>query len=358
MNSLLQARTEINEIDAQIAKLFEQRMQAASKVAQYKQQNGLPVYDEKREKELIEKNCSLICDKEFIPYYKNMLASILSESKKYQQSILNKEIVAYAGVEGAYAHIASKRLFPQNTLKNYITFEDAVAAVSFGDAEYAVIPFENSYTGEVGEVFDILYYSDVYINRFYDVKIDHSLLCIKGAKIEDIEQVYSHPQALSQCRDYLKAGGYELIPFENTAMAAKYVSEQQDIKKAAVASNETAELYGLNILAEGINTSKDNTTRFAVISRKLNKAGNRFSILFTLSHKAGQLAGVMEIIARYGFNMENIKSKSVKKIPWEYYFYAELIGDASSKNAEEMLKELEGCCNELKMAGIYTKNES
>lgn len=351
VNQLEKARQVINEVDEQMADLFQERMNAAVDVVTYKKENQLPIFDEKREKEVIEKNIQKIKDRKLIPYYKEYLTELMNISKKYQYALLNQGTYGYQGSEGAFAQLALSHLFPEGKQKNYNTWEEVVKGVLNHEIEKGILPFENSYTGEVGEVLDLLLKYDVYIQDFYDLKVDQNLLGIKGSTLQDIKTVYSHHQALSQCADYLKPFHFECIPYPNTALAAQYVSEQKDKTIAAIAAKETAQLYGLEILASEINTSKDNTTRFIVIGNELKQSGNHVSMLFTLEHVAGRLAQVIQVIAKYGYNMENIRSRSLKKSSWEYYFYIAVEGEYD-ENMQAMLEECEACCKNFKVIGI------
>lgn len=266
-----------------------------------------------------------------------------------------KITVGYQGTKGAFSHIASTKIFPEENLLSYPAFEDVFLAVDKGEIPYGVIPFENSYTGEVGEVLDLLLKYDCHISGIYDLKIDQNLLGLKNAGLNDIQLVYSHQQALSQCQTYLREKKLETVPYANTALAAKYVSEAGDIHKAAIASKETAELYGLKILVPNINTSRENTTRFIILTKNLVQAGNRFNLLFTVDHNAGQLAHVIQIIAEHGFNMESIKSRSLHSLPWQYYFYVEIVGELSEPKTQQMIEEMRSSCKELKVLGSYTR---
>ncbi|WMJ22519.1 chorismate mutase [Paludicola sp. MB14-C6] len=355
MNSLEQARAQINQIDKDMAILFEKRMKAVEDVVAFKIENNLPVLDQNREQFVIDKNLAYIQNESYKEYYKEFIQELMNVSKKYQTRLLNNDIIGYQGTQGAFSHIALQQLFPNQKEKSYKTFKEVFQAVESGEITQGILPFENSYTGEVGEVLDLLYQHKCYITKIYDLKINQNLLGVKGTKLTDIKQVYSHHQALSQCKRYFDLYDFELIPFQNTALAAQYVSETNDKTKAAVASTETAKLYELEILVENINTSAENTTRFVVISKNQNKSGNRFNIMFTLSHNAGQLASAMQIISKYNFNMESIQSKSIQNIPWQYYFYVEIIGDASDKNAIALLEELKANCKEIKLLGVYNK---
>ena len=178
---------------------------------------------------------------------------------------------------------------------------------------------------------------------------------MRGTKLSDVKQVYSHQQALSQCGAYFEQHNYELVPYVNTALAAQYVRGCKDRTKVAVASIETAEIYGLEVLVKDIHTSAENTTRFIVISKELKKVGNRFNLLFTVEHQTGALATIMQMIGSFGFNMESIKSKSIHHIPWQYYFYIEVVGDINSDKANKMIDSLKQNCKNLKILGVYTK---
>ena len=353
MNQLDKAREKINAIDVQMRELFEQRMKAVEEVAEYKLKNNMKIFDPDREAEVIEKNSIKMQNEKLKLYYREYIQAVMDISKSYQESIVNCDTYGYQGVLGAFSHIATQRLFPHGKMKNYAAFEGAVKGVLNHEIAKAVLPFENSYTGEVGEILDLLFKYDVVIQSIYDLKINQNLLGLKGATLCDIKQVYSKDQAINQCQDFLKNFHYELIPYANTALAAKFVSESQDKSKAAIASIETAELYGLEVLAENINTSKDNTTRFVVVGNELPEDGNHLSIVFTVHHESGQLAKIMQIVAKYGFNMENIKSRSLKDASWQYYFYMEIEGHYRDEKMQSMLEECRNSSSNFKVIGVY-----
>lgn len=355
MKKLSEARREIDEIDREMARLFVKRMAAATDVAAYKKENGLSVFDAGREEQVIKQNVEQIEKMALRPYYQKYITGLMDLSKRYQKAILNAGTVAYQGIPGAYSYLAMKALFPTNEEKAYESFEEVCKAVLENEAVFGILPFENSYAGEVGESMDLLFRYDLHVVDMYELKINHNLLGIKGARLGDIRRVYSKDQALAQCRRFLDSYGFELIPYRNTAAAAKMVSEKKDQTLAAIASRETAELYGLDVIAPDISTSPENTTRFAVISKQELGPGNRMSLFFTVDHKTGSLAGVMQVIARHGFNMECIRSKPLHNIPWQYYFYIELCGDISAPEAQALIAELRESCREVKLLGSYRK---
>lgn len=357
MSLLDESRKKINEIDEQMAELFEARMRAVDGVIHFKQQQNMPVLDSSREQYVIEHNAQYIKDDVYMDSYVEFMKDMMRISRKYQKSVINKDLIGYQGTQGAFSYIASDKIFPDHKKKSFPTFESVFKAVCDHEITYGVIPFENSYTGEVGEVLDLLKEYDVYISETYDLKISQNLLGIKGASLADIKQVYSKDQAIYQSKEFLNGRGYELIPYPNTALAAEYVSKQQDITKGAIAAKENALLYDLEILAEDINTSTQNTTRFIVIGKELKQYGNQFNLLFTVHHKAGALVEAMQIIASHEFNMQSIKSRSIKNKPWEYYFYTEIDGDLSQAKEQQLIKDLADVCEEVKILGSYKKEK-
>ena len=297
MDALEQARAEIDTVDAQLAALFERRMAAVLQVAEYKRAHGLPVYDAARETAVLEKAAARIQDPALRPYYKDHVQNLMDVAKQYEAVVLGQNRAAYQGVEGAFAHIALRALFPHS----------------------------------------------------------QNLLVLPGTKLDQIKSVYSHQQAIAQSETFLRQFGLPATAMANTAMAAKFVAESGDSSKAAIASVETAALYGLEVLVPSINTDGDNTTRFIVLSREKPTGGNRFSLLFTVDNKPGKLGEVIQIIGASGFNMESIKSRPMPHVPFEYYFYVELVGDPTADETAALLRELDRTCRTVRLLGVYTK---
>ncbi len=356
-DKLTKARQTIGEIDKQMAELFEKRMVCVKDVAEHKMQRGLPVFDATREEYLIKKNSELIQNAEIRNYYIPYLQNAMDISKRYQHKILEGMNIAYSGVEGAYAHIAAGRIFPDGNRISYPDFKSAYEAVESGECECAVIPIENSFAGEVGQVMDLMFSGSLCVNAVYSLAIRHNLMGLKTAKIDDIKHVISHQQALDQCAPFIRNQGYKTTSAENTAMAAQQVAFMEDKSIAAISSKETAAIYGLSILKENVNESDINTTKFAVFSRVMNEALMEQSMLvFTAPHKAGSLAKAMNIIGEHGFNMKSIKSRSLKGLLWSYYFYVEIDGDLTSEKGKIMIDELAKTCDKLKVIGTYNSN--
>lgn len=356
MDQLQQARAQIDEIDAKMAALFEQRMQAVGQVAQYKAHTGKQVFDPAREALVLEKNTARVQNPELQPYYREFLKKALAVSRAYQHVLIGQDVAAYQGVEGAWSHIALRQLFPFAKAQAYSTWNEVVEAVERGDAYCGVLPFENSNAGDVSAVLDLLYaHPGLKVARMCDLPIRQDLLALPGAQLSEIKTVISHQQALAQSGPFLKLHHFATKAWGNTADAARYVAEQGDQTLAAIASAETAKLYGLQILAEGVNEDGDNTTRFIVISREKPTAGNRFSLLFTVDNKPGKLAEVIQVIGASGFNMESIKSRPMPHVPFEYYFYVELVGDPTADETGALLQQLDRTCRTVRLLGVYTK---
>jgi len=354
-NKLEEARRIINEADAQMAELFVKRMRAAEMVYEYKKENGLPILDQKREDEVVEKNAALIGDDTIRGYYIDYLKHLMSLSRAYQYRMQSGLTVAYSGVEGAFAHIAAGRIFPEGNRASYGDFKAAYDAVVNGECDVAVLPIENSYAGEVGQTVDLIFSGELFINGIYELDIHQNLLGLPDATVEDICRVTSHPQALSQCHDYIEMRGFATEDASNTALAAKTVAVANDKTLGAIASVETAELYGLKVIEANINKSGENTTRFAVLSRVKATAPSLTStvLTFTVKHEAGSLATAIGIIARYGYSMTALRSRPMKKHSWQYYFYVEIEGAVDTENGAKMLEELRGVCERLKVAGSF-----
>ena len=264
--------------------------------------------------------------------------------------------VAYAGIKGAFSNIAAAKLFPSAELISYKSFKEAYKAVENGECDHVVMPTENSYAGEVGQVMDIMYEGDLYINGIYPLRISQNLLGIEGSRTEDIKTVMSHPQALLQCDEYITEHGFERVQSVNTAIAAKEVAKLSDKSIAAIASRDTAKLYGLTILEKNINEDMDNTTRFAVLSKKRSdsyKAVDNTSLIlmFAVKNEAGMLAKAIEVIGRHGFSMNALRSRPLKTLSWQYYFYAEIEGDPQSDEIGRMLGDMSEYCVSLKVLG-------
>ena len=238
------------------------------------------------------------------------------------------------------------------------SFKKAYEAVEKGECDCAVLPVENSFAGDVDQVNDLMFFGTLFVNGMYDLAVTHDLLGLEGTRIEDVKTVVTHPQALSQCSLFIKEHGLKEMEYSNTALAAEYVKEQNEKSIAAIASAETAERTGLSVIARSINDDRSNTTRFAVFSRVDSRAEGQtgkqfFSLLFTARNEAGSLAEALSIIGRHGFNMRTLRSRPMKELLWQYYFYVEAKGDIYGEEGRACIEEMKHCCDKIKIVGSY-----
>lgn len=355
MKELHNIMAQISQLNQQSAQLFAQRMQLVEQMALYKQAHGLEVWEELSPHQALAQSTALLPQPELRPYFARWLALQRQLDCQYEERVRGRSTVAYQGVEGAFSHIALTRLFPDAQPLSCPTFEEVFQAVEQGRAAYGVLPFENSFAGDVDAVLDLCFaHPEVSVCRRYDLQVQQNLLALPGARLSDIRRVMSHPQAIAQSRPFLNSLGLETVECANTALAARQVGQSGDVTLAAIASAETAALYGLSVLARGINTDSTNTTRFIVISKQRPSQGNRFSLLFTARHQAGSLAQALQTIGEAGFNMECIKSRPRPGQPFAYYFYVELEGQAQQPQTGELLARLREICSTIRLLGVYT----
>lgn len=284
--------------------------------------------------------------------------------------------VAFQGERGAYSEMAALQYFPGATLVPKKSFSDAFSAVKEKKAGFAVIPVENSIEGSVGEVYDLLAETRLAaVGEVYQ-RVRHCLIANRGVRMKDVKVAYSHPQALGQCRAYLQKKKVQAMPAYDTAGSVKMVKEQRLRDAAAIASRRAAELYGMEILDEGIEDRKNNYTRFLVMSppaaatKKPAKSndgsgngdgGNNYyktSIIFSVKHVPGALFGILGEFAIGRLNLTKIESRPTKETPWEYNFYVDFEGHAADAATKKALAAIKGRTSYLKVLGSYKKAES
>ncbi|MDD3225379.1 MAG: chorismate mutase, partial [Clostridium sp.] len=354
MDDLKKLRDEIDTVDTKLTELYEKRLNLVLKVADYKKENNIPVLNSSREDEVIKKNVEHLKNDNFKEPTKDFFKSIMNISKMYEKKRIdclkvptNKKEpaspsikVGFQGVPGSFSYEAFIKYFSKNApFSNYNTFEDVFTAIKACEINYGVLPIENSSTGGISEVYDLLKRNSLYITGEKCIKVSHNLLAKKGTTLTDITEVYSHTQAFEQSSTFLKNhSNFKLIPYYNTAISAKLVHDRADKNIAAIASKEAAKLYGLDILEENINYNLSNYTRFIIISDKLqyNNSCNKISIILGVSHKTGSLFNILKIFADNTLNMLKIESRPIEGTPWEYLFYIDFEGNldnSQTKNA-------------------------
>ncbi len=252
------------------------------------------------------------------------------------------DIIAYQGIKGANSFVAAQRLFPGSKLKRHQSFKDVFEAVEKGECDYGVLPVENSTAGSVSAVYDLILHYRFYIVKALDMPIDYCLAGLKQSELSDIEKVISHPQALSQCEQYITRNGFEPMPCANTAVAARDTAREKRLNLAAVCSYEAAEEYGLKVLDDHLQDNKNNTTRFIVISKKLyiSENANKVSLCFSLPHVTGALFHMLRRFDALGLNLTKIESRPIPDKDFEYLFYLDFSGSIKTEGVTELICRL------------------
>ena len=372
-------RAEIDKIDNELVELFQKRMEVASKIGQYKRENNLPVLNSQREREILNEVTNKA--KPEMKSYLRVLYSLLFElSRSYQEKIFetNSElynnisksildtnnlfptdsVVACQGVEGSYSQIACEKVFKNPNIMYFDKWDKVFAAIEQGFCDYGILPIENSTAGSVKQVYDLMVNHNFSIVRSTRIQVNHSLLAKKGTKLENIKEVVSHEQALTQCSDFLKSlGDVKITTVENTAVAAKTVAESDRDDIAALSSNNCAELYNLNCLKTSVQDKNNNYTRFICISKKLEiyPGADKTSLMLVLQHKPGALYKVLSRLYALDINLIKLESRPLSDRDFEFMFYFDLETSIYSEEFVQLICELDGICDEFKYLGSYTE---
>lgn len=372
---LNECRKRLDEIDRQIVELFEQRMQVCKDVAVDKINTGKEVYDGERERQkllAVEQQAHGEFNRTAV---RELFSQMMTISRRYQYRLLTEHgepqtfafeqvehldtsqgKVVYQGLEGAYSHVAALGYFGSDAdIYHVPLFQDAMQAVEQGDADYAVLPIENSSAGAVIDNYDLLIRYQNYIVAEVFIPVNHALLGRPEAKLSDIHTVYAHPQALMQCSRYLNEQQWQQISLENNAVAAKKVSEESDVSQAAVASETAGQIYGLKVLKPAVSNNRDNTTRFIVLSRKAlyRKDAGKISISFELLHKSGSLYNILGNFIFNHVNMMKIESRPIPGRNWEYRFFIDIEGNLDDAGIKNALRGIAAESRNMRILGNY-----
>ena len=372
-------REHLDTIDKELLRLFIERMAIAGEIAQWKQQNSMPVLDLRREKEKL-RAMEEMSPEDLKEYSVSLFSLMMELSRSYQNRIIHpasaetraieqalKEtpqlfpetaIVACQGVEGAYSGIACEKLFKRPSIFYFSSFDAVFSAIEKGLCRYGVIPVENSTAGTVNAVYDLMRKHDFRIVRSVRVKIDHNLLVKPGTKPEDIREIYSHAQAIAQCSAFLQSmPNVKVIPCENTAVAAKKVAESQDKGIAALSSRSCSKLYGLEILKADVQDSGNNQTRFICISKNLEiyPGADRTSLMMVLPHEPGSLYRLLSRFNALGINLTKLESRPMPERSFEFMFYFDLDTSVYSPRFIQLMGELPDISEEHEYLGSYSE---
>ena len=377
---LQELRSKIDEIDAQLTKLFEARMDVAAEIGAWKRENHMPVLDAARERDKL--NAIAAESREDMQTYTQMLYSMIFELSRSHQSDLTRTpsslrheveqaiegtprlfptspIIACQGTEGAYSQIAGTRMFKSPKIMYFKSFDSVFSAIESGFCQYGILPIENSSAGSVKKVYDLMLRHKFYVVRSCRLKIDHNLLAAPGVKKEDIREIFSHQQALDQCAGYLEQFGpdVKITRCENTAMAAEAVAKSGRRDIAAIASYDCASLYGLKCLESDIQDRGNNYTRFICISKKLEiyPGANRTTVMMTLPHRPGSLCRALSRFYSLGINITKLESRPLPERDFQFMFYFDLETSVYSGEFGRMIDDLDSISEDFRYLGSYSE---
>ena len=372
-------REKIDKLDSQLVELLEERLEIVQEVAQFKKQTGKRIFDEEREKEVVQKNLKRVKNKELNHYIELILKDIMDSSKEYQKfkiGISTKYVndldlkdkkLGYTGVPGSYAYEVLMNILKNNknldvdsieenkNIFHFNSHKELVEAVHTKKIDIGILPIENSIVGEVRDSIDLINTKNIHIIGEVRHKISHNLLGVKGSRIEDIRNIYSHDQAFMQCSQFLSKHEWHLNHMTNTAISGKYIAAEGKKENACIANMKTKEVYGLELLKKNINNEEENYTRFFIISNEeaVIDGSDKISIVTSANNESGALIGLLQIFYKYGLNMVNLKSRPRANKPWEYYFYIDFEGNMSSEKVRMALEEMREKSNYLQILGNY-----
>lgn len=373
---LNELRTKIDAIDDQLAALYDRRMKLIKEVGEEKARTNHYVQDLTRENAIISRVTKAV-DKDVRVYCKQVFETLFETSRAYQarfvripsgiaeeirsnlesglQAFPDYATVACQGVEGAYSMIATTRLFPLSDITYFKNFEGVFHAVEKGLCKYGMLPIENSSVGSVNDVYDLMKEHKFYIVRSIKLRVQHHLLAKKGVKLSEIKEVFSHEQAINQCKKWLGQTDIKVTIVPNTAVAAKMVAESDRTDVACISSRECASLYDLNVLAANMQDNDNNYTRFILISKKMEifKKANRVSIMVNLPHTPGSLNSMLNKFYTLGFNLTKLESRPLPNSSFEFMFYFDFEADIENPEVVNLFAELENGEGQLVFLGSY-----
>lgn len=377
MSELEQLRGDIDAIDRQIVDLMKQRMETVAQVAEYKKANNIPVLDSGRERALLSK-VGQEAGEELADYIQSMYRAIMAASRSYENGKLGRgskvydgikkameetpqlfpqrPIVACQGIEGAYSQIACDRLFKAPSILYFQSFDHVFKAVESGMCQYGILPIENSTAGSVNAVYDLMIRHNFSIVRSARLKVSHNLLAKPGTKLEDIRDIYSHEQAISQCAGFLVGlKNVAVHVVENTAVAARMVAQSDRGDVAALSSRLCAEQYDLEIVRDNVQDQDNNYTRFICISKKpeIYPGADRTSLMMTLPHKPGTLYNVLAKFYALNINLQKLESRPLPNREFEFMFYFDVEASVYAPELEKLFRDLEAESEQLRYLGTY-----
>lgn len=367
-------RNRINSIDEQIIKLLSERRNLSKEIAQLKDLASSEIRDRNREKEVLTKIISLArkegLDTHFISkIFSEIIEDSVNLQKKYFISKENKADVdfirvAIQGIEGSYSYLSARNFFSDKNIqfKFNKTFEDVIEAVENDEADYAFLPIENTTSGSINEVYDALLKSNLSIVGEEIFKVNHCLLANAETSLKNIRKIFTHYQAARQCSEFLKSlPNVEVEFFEDTAKSVQKIKEEGRKDFAAIASRETADIFDVVILKEGIANQQGNYTRFWVLAKNPIQVDERIpakvSLIMATAHKAGSLVEALSVFRDYSVNMTKLQSRPILGNPWEEMFYVDFQGNIKNPRIQDLIDDLGKYTRFLKVLGCYPEKE-
>lgn len=375
---LTEIRNKIDETDDELVKLFLQRMELAKSVADYKKENNVGVMNTGREREILNRVVDMSGD--MAGYARVLYGTLFDLSRSWQRQLNSEEteltremkkaveeapqlfpkkgIVACQGVEGAYSQIACDKLFPMANIMYFKNFEAVFNAVEKGMCDFGILPIENSSNGSVSQVYDLMKHYRFHIVKGIKLCVKHELLAKPGTKLSDIRKIVSHEQAIGQCSKFLKGmEDVEIVPCENTAVAAEYAAACTEEGVAAISSHNCAELYGLACITDDIQNNDNNYTRFICISRDLTiyPGADRISLMLSVSHEPGALYRVIAKFAALGLNLTKLESRPIVGRDFEFLFYFDFDASVREPEVANLLSELSRTDDTFVFLGNYSE---
>ncbi|EKO3409403.1 prephenate dehydratase [Vibrio fluvialis] len=372
--SLEEIRLRLNELDDQLLSLFSERRKLSIEVAKSKVETSKPVRDAAREQQLLVKLIHAGKDKYQLDaqYITKLFHTIIEDSvllqQAYLQNLANPQSrkplarVAFLGSKGSYSHLATREYFSRKNTElielNCEQFKEVTRTVESGHADYGVLPIENTSSGSINEVYDLLQHTTLYIVGEITQPIEHCLVATKDIRLEDLKVLYSHPQPHQQCSEFLsRLKGVKLETCASTADAMKKVQELNRTDVAAIGNASSGKLYGLQAIQGNIANQTENHTRFIVVARKPVEVSPQIpaktTLIMSTSQEAGSLVSTLLVLQRYGINMTKLESRPIMGNPWEEMFYVDLEAHLDSEGMQQALVELTRLTRHLKVLGCY-----
>jgi chorismate mutase/prephenate dehydratase len=376
MRDLKEIRADIDKIDEQIIHLFEKRMDCAGEVAEYKIGTDKPVLDRTRERAKIARSMALVQNPQYNNAVEELFMQLMSLSRRYQYSIIKSvdsyipshyqvvdELpitkdtkVVYQGIPGAYQEEAMVKFFGEE-VQNFSVkeFKNVLEALDAGEADYGILPIENTSAGTVSGIYDLLLEHDVFVVGEEQVACKHMLAGLPGTDLSEVTTVFSHPQALMQCDEFINCYSWGKSNALNTAVAAKKIADDGIKRHMCICSERAAKLYGLQIYAREINRESNNCTRFVIFSKEkiFRKDAKKLSVSFSLPHEIGSLHGILGHFMFNGVNMTNLESRPLPNRQWEYGFYIDVLGNLMDPEVENAIKGIREEVNDFKVLGNF-----